>query len=155
DFSGRDVTNVTVYGEVVKFIVTSRDPGGATNTVDVSYQEFAFASRHAIQNVRDNPPPGESFNTQVKIGLERFVAGRPAIESLELPPLTGADGGDVEIEPENIRAVALVYAAWNLEEMRLFHVVDRITEIYNNGQLPVGFDAGGRALDTYFFDRID
>src|SRR5262249_56152657 len=97
----------------------------------------------------------ESFNTQVKIGLERFVAGRPAIESLELPPLTGADGGDVEIEPENIRAVALVYAAWNLEEMRLFHVVDRITEIYNNGQLPSAFDSGGRALDTYFFDRID
>jgi hypothetical protein len=154
DFIGNDVTNVAVYNAVADFIVANRVVGGAA-TVDVLYQEFAFASRHAIQNVRDNPPPGESFRTQVKIGLERYVAGRPAIESLELPPLTGADGGDVEIEPENIRAVALVYAAMNLEEMRMFHVVDRITEIFNNGQLPVGFDSGGRALDTYYFDRED
>jgi hypothetical protein len=165
DFTGRDVTNVEVYNAVADFIVATRAPGsisgGATSagstttTVNIFYQEFAFASRHAIQNVRDNPPPGESFKTQVKIGLERYVAGRPALESLELPPLTGADGSDVEIEPENIRAVALLYAAVNLEEMRMFHVVDRITEIFNNGQLPVGFDAGGRALDTYYFDRED
>jgi hypothetical protein len=154
DFNAVDVTNVTVYNEVVNFIVATRVVAPAT-TVDIFYQEFAFASRHAIQNVRDNPPPGESFRTQVKIGLERYVAGRPALESLELPPLTGEDGGDVEIEPENIRAVALLYAAVNLEEMRMFHVVDRITEIFNNGQLPVGFDAGGRALDTYYFDRED
>jgi hypothetical protein len=167
DFDGNEVKNITVYNEVVKFIVANRSGastalpssgsggGGGATTVDIFYQEFAFASRHAIQNVRDNPPPGESFKTQVKIGLERYVAGRPALESLELPPLTGADGSDVEIEPENIRAVALVYAAVNLEEMRMFHVVDRITEIFNNGQLPVGFDAGGRALDTYYFDRED
>jgi len=164
DFAGNEVKNITVYNEVVKFIVASRSgaraavtgsSGGGPTAVNIFYQEFAFASRHAIQNVRDNPPPGESFNTQVKIGLERYVAGRPALESLELPPLTGADGGDVEIEPENIRAVALLYAAFNLEEMRMFHVVDRITEIFNNGQLPVGFDSGGRALDTYYFDRED
>src|SRR5262245_1589487 len=167
DFEGHDVTNVAVYNAVVDFIVATRSGVGnvgnvgnasattTTPTVDIFYQEFAFASRHAIQNVRDNPPPGESFKTQVKIGLERYVAGRPALESLELPPLTGEDGGDVEIEPENIRAVALLYAAVNLEEMRMFHVVDRITEIFNNGQLPVGFDAGGRALDTYYFDRED
>ena len=154
DFKGDVVTNVTVYNEVANFIVASRSVDPA-KPVDIFYQEFAFASRHVIQNVRDNPPPGESFRTQVKIGLERYVAGRPALESLELPPLTGADGGDVEIEPENIRAVALLYAAVNLEEMRMFHVVDRITEIFNNGQLPVGFDAGGRALDTYYFDRED
>jgi len=169
DFKDDEVTNVTVYNEVAKFIVATRSAvgyvGGASaattaGTVDIFYQEFAFASRHAIQNIRDNPPPsqgfpGESFKTQVKIGLERYVAGRPPLESLELPPLTGEDGGDVEIEPENIRAVALLYAAVNLEEMRMFHVVDRITEIFNNGQLPVGFDAGGRALDTYYFDRED
>jgi hypothetical protein len=154
DFNGNDVTNVTVYNEVVNSIVANRSVDPA-KPVDIFYQEFAFASRQAIENVRDNPPPGESFKTQVKIGLERYVAGRPALESLELPPLTGADGGDVEIEPENIRAVALLYAAVNLEEMRIFHVVDRITEIFNNGQLPVGFDAGGRALDTYYFDRED
>jgi hypothetical protein len=37
----------------------------------------------------------------------------------------------------------------------MFHVVDRITEIFMNGQLPIGFDAGGRALDTYYWDRED
>lgn len=80
DFNGNDVTNVTVYNEVANFIVADRVVGSAT-TVDIFYQEFAFASRHAIQNVLNNPPPGESFKTQVKIGLERYVAGPPSNRS--------------------------------------------------------------------------
>ena len=52
---------------------------------------------------------------------------------------------------DNIRAIALIYAAWNLEEMQLFRVHDRVLEVFMNGQLPVGFDNGGRALSDYYF----
>jgi hypothetical protein len=56
---------------------------------------------------------------------------------------------------DNIRAVGLIYAGWNLEEMKLFQVLDRVVEVFMNGQLPVGFDNGGRALSEYYFDDND
>jgi hypothetical protein len=48
-----------------------------------------------------------------------------------------------------------VYAGYQLEKLRLFHVVDRITERFLHGQLPIGFDNGGRALDTYYWNAED
>src|SRR5262249_55922779 len=119
------------------------------------YQELATVGRYVMGTADQIPPEHPNFITQVRLGFDRYVAGKPLIESLELPPLTGEDGSDVEIEPENIRVVGLLYAGWNLEEMRLFQGVDRITEVFYNGALPIGSDAGGRALDTYYWDRED
>ena len=52
----------------------------------------------------------------------------------DLPNL--ADGG--EIIPDNIRAVAATYFAWQLEQLRLFDVVDRLVELAQSGMLPLG-----------------
>jgi hypothetical protein len=68
-----------------------------------------------------------------------------------LPDLGGDDGGG-EIVPENIRAVAVIYAACQLEKAGLFAVVDRIVETFMNGTLPVDNDAGGRVLDVCYRD---
>jgi hypothetical protein len=71
--------------------------------------------------------------------------------TLELPPLDAAEVAGTDLVRDNIRAIALIYAAWNLEEMQLFRVHDRVLEVFMNGQLPVGFDNGGRALSDYYF----
>jgi hypothetical protein len=60
-----------------------------------------------------------------------------------------------EIVPDRIRAVGAIYAAWQLEELRLFEVIDRLVERFMQGQLPVGTDAGGEALERYYWDRDD
>jgi hypothetical protein len=61
----------------------------------------------------------------------------------------------MDIVPDNIRAVAAIYAAFQFEQMRLFDVVERIAELFLNGRLPIGFDSAGRALDQYFRSRND
>jgi hypothetical protein len=154
DGTPKDVPNRDIFKYVMDNVValTNRN-GGSPPTV--FFQEVAFAARYAIQNAAAVPFGHPNFSTQVRIGLDKYVAGTPLSDSLVLPPLTGEFGEDEEIEPDNIRAVGLVYAAYQLEEMRLIPVVDRIVMSFNNGLIPVVFDAGGRALDAYYWDRDD
>jgi hypothetical protein len=60
-----------------------------------------------------------------------------------------------EIMPENVRSAAVVYAAAQFEQMRLFDVVDRIVESFLNGLLPTGNDSTGRALYKYYRSRSE
>jgi hypothetical protein len=71
--------------------------------------------------------------------------------TLTLPSLDAPDTVGADLVADNMRAVALIYASWNLEELKLFQVLDRVVEVFMNGQLPVGFDNGGRALSDYYF----
>ena len=122
---------------------------------NISVQEFASVSRYVVSRGHDVPLGHPSFRAQVRVGLDKFVAGPAPFDSLTLPPLTGDDGQDVEIEPENIRAVAMIWAASRLERLRLIHACDRITELFMNGLLPIGFDGGGKLLDSYHWDAED
>lgn len=156
DYSGALVSNKKVYEEIEKIIPTlpGRGPDGAGN-VHIFFQEFASVGRFVIKNAAEIPLGHPHLPRQVERAEDEFVGGPPIFDSLELPPLTGDDGSDTEIEPENIKAVGMIYAAYELEDMRLFNVVDRITELFQNGQLPIGFDAGGRAIDDYLWNTED
>jgi hypothetical protein len=50
-----------------------------------------------------------------------------------LPNLENA--ADVEIVPVNIHAVQAIYATYQLEEARVFQVVERIAELFGQGML--------------------
>ncbi|MFL6331785.1 MAG: hypothetical protein ACJ754_00415 [Pyrinomonadaceae bacterium] len=148
-----DVLNKDLFAFVSDAIPKLRDSNGGSPVV--FFQEIGSVGRFVVRGANEVPFHHPNFITQVRLGLNSYVAGTPTSDSLDLPPLTGEGGTDVEIEPDNIRAVALVYAGHQLEEMRLFGVVDRITELFYNGLLPIGFDAGGRAIDSYYWDRED
>jgi hypothetical protein len=57
--------------------------------------------------------------------------------------------GDGEIEPENIKAVQAVYAAYQLEQLRLFDVADKLVEVWESGVLPIGGRGGRSAFVAY------
>jgi hypothetical protein len=65
-----------------------------------------------------------------------------------LPDLDAA--ADTEIVKENVHAVQAIYYAYMLEELRLFQVVDRIVELYTQGQLPLGRGRAGELLYRYW-----
>ncbi len=65
------------------------------------------------------------------------------------------DNTDVKIVPENIRSVAAIYFAAQLEQMRLFDAADRVVEQFVQGLLPIGAGSAGRALDRYYWSRRD
>jgi len=146
----RDVPNREIYDKVAQII--DRVNGRSRK---ISYQQFASVSRYVTAGADELPIDHEDFPSQVRIGLDRYVAGTPAFDSLSLPPLTGDAGSDVEIVEDNIRAVAAIYAAYQLERMGVVRVVDRISELAINGLLPFTAGAEGRALDKWQWEAED
>ena len=65
---------------------------------------------------------------------------------VELPDLESQT--DVEIVKENLHAAQAIYFAYQLEEMRLFQVVERIVELFQQGQLPLGRGNAGRGWSS-------
>ena len=67
---------------------------------------------------------------------------------IELPDLESQT--DVEIVKENLHAAQAIYFAYQLEEMRFFQVVERIVELFRQGQLPLGHGRAGQMLQQYW-----
>jgi hypothetical protein len=149
DYSGKPVANRAIYQEIIKDIPDLNHPE------DIAYQELATVGRYVIAHANEVPLGHPNFLTQVRLGIDSYVAGTSPSDSLDLPPLSGPDGTDTEIVPDNVRAVAMHVGAYYLEQLYLFDTVDRITETFMNGMLPVGLDAGGRALDAYYWDAVN
>jgi hypothetical protein len=70
-----------------------------------------------------------------------------------LPDLDTETSGD--IAADNLRAVQAVYLAWQMEEMRVFQVVDRIAELFQQGLLPIGAGQAGAKLQRYLCANKD
>lgn len=155
DTSGANPTTTTTFNRKYYEAIENIIPTLSGSSNQISYQEFSFVGRFVIKGSDSIPLGSQFFSTQVRLGLDNFVAGNAPFDSLQLPPLTGADGSDIEIEPDNVKAVSLMYAAYQLEQLRLFQVVDRITEVFMNGMLPIGLDEGGKALDAYYWNRMN
>lgn len=121
----------------------------------MSYRELAYAAQEMIEKEPPVPTDSPQFGTMVNVALATYIAGEPDFGRLELPPLLVDEAIDSEIEPDNIRAVAMIYAGYHMEQMRLFDVVDRVMEIFMNGQLAIGVGAAGAALDGYYWNSED
>ncbi len=67
---------------------------------------------------------------------------------IELPDLESQT--DVEIVKENLHAAQAIYFAYQLEEMRLFQVVERLVELFRQGLLPIGRGRAGEMLQQYW-----
>jgi len=144
------IVNREAYKLIREEIDGIRTPAGAANPGQAFYEELAFVGRRLISNAASVPIDAPGLRARVQEALTLYVPGQ-AGGTLELPPLDSAEVAGTDLVRDNIRAIALIYAAWNLEEMQLFRVHDRVLEVFMNGQLPVGFDNGGRALSDYYF----
>jgi len=56
---------------------------------------------------------------------------------------------DLDIVADNIRAVGAIYFAYMLDEMRVFQVVERIVQLFLQGQLLLGRGQAGDALGRF------
>jgi hypothetical protein len=150
--SGTDpIPNRDAYQKVSDAILAIRAGSGDPLAY---YEELTFVARELISNAAVIPIDANGLRERVAETLNDYVPGQSG-GSLTLPPLSEQDGVASDLVADNIRAVALIYAAWNLEELKLIPVLDRVTEVFFNGQLPIGFDNGGRALAEYYFQDQD
>lgn len=147
DAAGTAVANTEIYDKVSAVL----SDGGSK---DVYYEEVAEVGRAVFQNLdRIVFSEDSQVASQIDEAAQEYGTGGGTVGGLDLPDL--AEESEDELVPENIRAVGIIYAAYQLEQARLFDVVDRIMEQFMNGLLPVGFDAAGRALDRLYFERED
>jgi hypothetical protein len=122
------------------------------------YQEFARAGRQIIQSGKAsllNESSFDYFVTAVRLALDGYVSGEPGAGSLQLPPLSDPSGGDSEIVAENVRAVSMIYAAYELEQVKLIPVIERTVEVWSNGQLAINFGPAGKSLDRWYWDSFE
>ncbi len=148
DAGGKATRNKDTYKTIVDTMLAFPDRNGQP----ILDQELASVSGYVIENALQIPVGSSNFSTQVRIGIDKYVQGAPPSDSLALPPLTGDASQDLEIQPENVRAVGVIYLGLQMDRSRLFAVLDRVTEIYMQGLLPLGYDLAARAIEKYHFD---
>jgi hypothetical protein len=147
--------NRDLYDAVVVVIqaLPGRTTGGNTY---ISFQELASVTTFAADNAGTVPMDSAYFPNQVRIGLDKYVAGTPPQLTLVIPPLTGANGTDSGFNPEGTRAVGAVSQCYQLDaKANVIRVVDRITELYMQGLVPMNYDAAAKAIEDYYWDSED
>ena len=100
-------------------------------------------------------PVDDNFVAKVTAAHTDFVARTPVYDSLNLPSIVTDDTARAEIEPANVRAVSMIYAAGHLE--MLFEACDLVAQDWSDGFIPVGQSAG-KLFDAYVWnarDRLD
>jgi hypothetical protein len=149
--NGKEIPNEEVYKYVAETIV---DFPGHEKTKTVYYQELASVARKLLENASEVPYGDPTWDSQIGIYDDEYVATGPqGAAGLDIPGLTDASSGagPDDIRKANIEGVAVIGAAYHLEKAGLFAAIDRITETWWNGQLPVGFDKGSKALDDLYW----
>jgi hypothetical protein len=128
----------------------------------IRYQELAAVADHVIASAEEewDITDEASRRSQVDVGFIRYADGTvdTGFTGLDLPPIVSEDASNQEIEPSNVEAVAMVAAAYELEQTGAFDVVDQMVELFMQGMLPVRDDSGGRALNRYYWQaqtRLD
>jgi hypothetical protein len=94
---------------------------------------------------------------QLNLKIDRALAaaqnvGRdrpPSLIEIDLPDLE-QDTSDFEIIKENIFALQPAYFAAMFEELKVFQVVDKLVELFQNGVLPVGRGDAGNLLFSHW-----
>jgi hypothetical protein len=136
---------------VLALLGTEGDPdgaGGATPTVRC--EEFAKVMRLLFEaKVGANEPQlrrrvNEMLDKVQNVGSEDRIAD----SSIDLPDLE--DVFDQNIVAENVRVMGPMIVSAMFEELKVFQVVDRIVEQFQQGNLPIGPGEAGRMLYRYW-----
>jgi hypothetical protein len=76
----------------------------------------------------------------------------PSSIDIDLPDLEAQS--DIEIQADNLRAMQAIYFAAQLEDLKVFQVVDKLVELFQNGMLPLGKGNAGNTLYDYWKQAI-
>ena len=123
----------------------------ALGAKEVAYQQLAFILDEALVTLGTITTTDTSFTNRVERAYLDYASGDLGNDPLDIPKLDQTSDGDIIVE--NMLAVGKMYAAYQLEQLKLFAVVDRITELWLQGLLPIGNDSGGRLLNQFWWDR--
>ena len=76
----------------------------------------------------------------------------PSSIDIDLPDLEAQS--DIEIQTDNLQAMQAIYFSAQLEDLKVFQVVDKLVELFQNGMLPLGKGNAGNTLYDYWKQAI-
>ncbi|HET7500204.1 MAG TPA: hypothetical protein VFK02_04350 [Kofleriaceae bacterium] len=124
------------------------------NPVIFTRQFAEVVRRLHEQGVRANDPQLRiKFLNAWHIVLGGSVAQRASQIPVDLPDLE--DRAHADIIKDNVRALAALYFAAQLEDLKFFQVADKITEQFLAGMIPISRSAGSEAIFQYYRDAED
>ena len=143
-----------LFDRVLKLLIDEVTPQGTTESDVRADQWTAIARILFADGVSEN-----DANIVVKFNVAyQSVAGgdetaQPSAISIDLPDLEAQTA--VEIQADNLRAVQAIYFAAQLEELKMFQVVDKLVELFMQGMLPLGRGRAGNGLYDYWKKSVN
>lgn len=101
----------------------------------------------------DDPQLRIKFLNAWHIVLGGSVAQRASQLTVDLPNLD--EKAQADIIKDNVSALAALYFAAQLEDLKFFAVADKVTEQFLSGLIPVSRSEGGGAIYKYYRDAED
>jgi hypothetical protein len=129
------------------------DPNDSNPNPNLRAYELAQVIRLLVQRGIDTNQPNqyvrlvnEALDTIQNVGQDQ----QPSSIVIDLPDLNAVT--DATIQPTNIRGLQPVYFAAMFEQMKVFQVVDKLVELFQNGILPINLGNAGNFLYKYWKD---
>ena len=129
------------------------DPNDPNPNPNLKAYELAQVIRLLVQRGIDTNQPNqyvrlvnEALDTIQNVGQDQ----QPSSIVIDLPDLNAVT--DATIQPTNIRGLQPVYFAAMFEQMKVFQVVDKLVELFQNGILPINLGNAGNFLYKYWKD---
>jgi hypothetical protein len=131
-------------------VINKQVPGGDERVNAVSARTVAQVVRRLVA---DGVTPNDTWlasriETAFNVLTGSIEGAPPSTLEIDLPDLETSI--DVDMDKENLQAVQAIYFSYQLEEMRMYQVVERIVDLFRQGQLPLGRGRVGDYLYRYY-----
>jgi hypothetical protein len=149
---GEYAARVDLYDNILPILVKL---GDRLPEDEVEAQQWATVG----QSLFNQRVAADDFQLPLKVeaaisGADGFdgFGGPPSAIAIDLPDLDAQT--DVEIIGDNLQATQAIYFAATLEELKVFQVVERLIEVFQQGMLPIGKGRGGDLLYRYWRQSV-
>jgi len=149
---GEYQTNKPLFDKVLGILT---DIGSAQGSNDeVNAVEWASVVRKLIaKGITEGQPQLDRKVNEALDSIQRADdEGEPSDINIDLPNLDDEETSENEIVGDNIRALQPAYFSAMFEELKVFQVVDKLVELFQNGVLPIGRGEAGNNLFKYWKD---
>jgi hypothetical protein len=146
EFQGSKDMFAQVFATLVKNGATKN--GGGSNPTVYAHQ-VAEVGRRLIGEGRSasDPQIEMRISNVLSVILGDGVEGRSSAIDISLPNLD--EGTTSDIIQDNVKALAALYFAAQLEELKFFATADKVLEHFMTGMLPLSRGPGGDAIYEY------
>lgn len=146
-------SSTTLFAKVLaelRRVGSTADDVGNVVRVTVQTRQIAGVTRRLVDERVDpnDPQLNMRIDNALALMLGDVITGNSAGIDISLPDLD--QGTVVDIVADNVKALAAIYFASQLEEMKMFAVVDRVVEHFLSGMLPMSRGPGGQKIYDFF-----